>query len=133
LQGSLPAGALRQGLRQDHHRDRPGRRVLLRRGLPPAVPGQEPGRLLRDRRHRRDLPDRRRRRGLSQAVTPASLEKAALSLPGAELSIKWGADRCYCVGGKMFAATDLDGGHFSLKVSDIAFEVLTETGRAKPA
>jgi predicted DNA-binding protein (MmcQ/YjbR family) len=66
-------------------------------------------------------------------VTPAALENAALALPGAELSIKWGADKVYCIGGKMFAATDLDGGHFSLKVSDIAFEVLTETGRAKPA
>lgn len=66
-------------------------------------------------------------------MTPAALEKAALALPGADVSIKWGADRVYCVGGKMFAATDADGGHFSLKVSDIAFEVLTETGRAKPA
>jgi len=66
-------------------------------------------------------------------VTPAALEKAALALPGAELSVKWGADKVYCVGGKMFAATDLDGGHFSLKVSDIAFEVLTQTGRARPA
>ena len=35
--------------------------VLLRRGLPPAVPGQEPERLLRPRRHRRLLPDRHRR------------------------------------------------------------------------
>ena len=66
-------------------------------------------------------------------MTPAALEKAALALPGSELSIKWGADKVYSVGGKMFAATDLDGGHFSLKVSDIAFEVLTETGRARPA
>ena len=32
--------------------------VLLRRGLPPAVPRQEPGRVLRHRRHRRELPDR---------------------------------------------------------------------------
>jgi predicted DNA-binding protein (MmcQ/YjbR family) len=66
-------------------------------------------------------------------VTPAALDKAALALPGAAFSIKWGADRVYSVGGKMFAATDGEGGHFSLKVSDIAFEVLTETGRAKPA
>ena len=33
-----------------------GRPVLLRRGLPPAVPGEEPGRLLRPRRHRRLVP-----------------------------------------------------------------------------
>ena len=37
--------------------------VLLRRGLPPAVPRQEPRRLLRPRRHRRVLPDRARRGG----------------------------------------------------------------------
>ena len=43
--------------------------VLLRRGLPPAVPGQEPERLLRPRRHRRLLPRRARRApgGLSHA------------------------------------------------------------------
>ena len=34
--------------------------VLLRRGLPPAVPRQEPRRLLRARRHRRRLPGRHR-------------------------------------------------------------------------
>ena len=48
-------------LRRDHDRDRPGGAVLLRRGLPPAVPGEEPRRLLRARRHRRELPGRDRR------------------------------------------------------------------------
>jgi len=66
-------------------------------------------------------------------VTPAALEAAALGLAGAELSIKWGRDSCYCVCGKMFAATDAEGATLSLKVSDIAFEALTATGRAKPA
>ena len=33
-----------------------GRALLLRRGLPPAVPGQEPGRLLRPGRHRGRCP-----------------------------------------------------------------------------
>jgi predicted DNA-binding protein (MmcQ/YjbR family) len=66
-------------------------------------------------------------------MTPAALDKAALALPGAELSIKWGDDRCYVVGGKMFAASDGATTSLSLKVSDIAFEVLTETGRARPA
>ena len=59
------------GSRRDHDRDRARARVLLRRGLPPAVPGEEPRRLLRPRRHRRVVPDRRRRR------------RAALSLPAA--------------------------------------------------
>ena len=41
-----------------------GRRVLPGRGLPPAVPAEEPERLLRPRRHGRELPDRRRRQRL---------------------------------------------------------------------
>ena len=41
--------------RRRHHGDRAGTRLLLRRGLSPAVPGQEPGRLLRTRRLRRPL------------------------------------------------------------------------------
>src|SRR5258707_171973 len=44
--------------RADLDRDRRSRLVLLRRELPPAVPGTKPERLLRDRRHRRRLPDR---------------------------------------------------------------------------
>ena len=66
-------------------------------------------------------------------MTPAALEKAALALPGAELSIKWGDDRVYAVAGKMFAATDGAATNLSMKVTDIAFEALTETGRARPA
>ena len=41
----------------------PARRVLLRRGLPPAVPGEGPPRLLRPGRDRRELPDRAGRAG----------------------------------------------------------------------
>ena len=40
----------------------PAGRVLLRRGLPPAVPREEPERLLRNRRHGRVLPGGRGRR-----------------------------------------------------------------------
>ena len=50
--------AVGQGLRRHHHRDRAGWPVLLRRGLPPAVPRQEPARLLPDPRHRREAPGR---------------------------------------------------------------------------
>ena len=56
LARGLPEGPRRRRPRDDHHRDPRGPRVLLRRGLPPAVPGEEPGRLLRPRRHRRRLP-----------------------------------------------------------------------------
>ena len=41
-----------------HHRDPRRAAILLRRGLPPAISGEEPVRLLRPRRHRRHLPDR---------------------------------------------------------------------------
>ena len=66
-------------------------------------------------------------------MTPSALEKAALALPGSELSIKWGDDRVYSVGGKMFAATDGAVTNLSLKMSDIAFEALTTSGRGWPA
>ena len=50
--------AARGRLRRDLDRGRRAGRVLLRRGLPPAVPGEGAERLLRPRRHRRQLPDR---------------------------------------------------------------------------
>jgi predicted DNA-binding protein (MmcQ/YjbR family) len=66
-------------------------------------------------------------------VTKDELHAAAMALPGVALDIKWGEDHCYCVGGKMFAATD--GGYTNLgfKASEIAFEALTSTSRARPS
>ena len=49
---SATRSAWRGRLRRDHDRDRRRPRVLLRRGLPPAVPRQEPRRLLRHGRDR---------------------------------------------------------------------------------
>src|SRR5712671_4443970 len=54
----VPGRARARRLRRDHDGDRGGGAVLLRRGLPPAVPREEPERLLRSRRHRRLLPGR---------------------------------------------------------------------------
>ena len=51
-------------VRHDHHRgqtDRLRPRLLLRRAVSPAVPRQEPERLLRNRRHGCQLSDRTRR------------------------------------------------------------------------
>ena len=59
----------RRRLRRDHHRDRAAGPVLLRRGVPPAVPGQEPERLLRPGRHRRELPRRPGCRRLTGLLT----------------------------------------------------------------
>ena len=66
-------------------------------------------------------------------MTRQDVEAVAMALPGTALDIKWGDDHCYCVGGKMFAATDGAYTNLSFKASDIAFEALTETGRARPA
>src|SRR6185436_20802342 len=65
VEGSVPGGAAEEGLWTYYHRDPPGARVLLRRGLPPAIPRQEPERLLRPRRHRRELSGRDSGEGLS--------------------------------------------------------------------
>lgn len=69
-------------------------------------------------------------------MSPEAFDAACLALPGAVLSIQWGDDHVFKVGGKMFAvrgAGVTQGGGVSLKASDVAFEVLTETGRARPA
>src|SRR5882672_6554725 len=59
--------------------------------------------------------------------------RVCLALKGVTLDHPWGDDHdAYKVGGKMFALIGGLGG-LSLKVSDIAFEVLTEGGRARPA
>jgi predicted DNA-binding protein (MmcQ/YjbR family) len=66
----------------------------------------------------------------------ADLEKFLLALPGATLSIQWGSDRVFKVGGKMFAVT---GPHeskpsgLSFKASDESFRILTEVEGIKPA
>ena len=70
---------------RDHDRDRARRPVLLRRALPPAVPLQEPGRLLRPGRHGRLLPDRardglRRKRRTATESPPA---RWMIDAPGA--------------------------------------------------
>ena len=57
----LRRGAARRRPRADHDRGRAGRALLLRRGLPPAVPAQGAERLLRPGRHRRLLSHPRRR------------------------------------------------------------------------
>lgn len=63
----------------------------------------------------------------------AGVGKVCLALPGATLDHPFGDHHdAYRVGGKMFAMVGEMGG-ISFKVSDIAYEVLTESGRARPA
>lgn len=63
----------------------------------------------------------------------AGVGKVCLALPGATLDHPFGQDHdTYRVGGKMFAMVGGHGG-VSFKVSDIAYAVLTESGKAAPA
>ena len=60
----------------------------------------------------------------------------AMALPGATFDIKWGADRIYSVGGKMFAGAGALGDRapgYGFMASDVAFEALIEQGLAVPA
>ena len=69
-------------------------------------------------------------------MSPDAFDRACLALPGAILSIQWGDDHVFKVGGKMFAVRGSGvtlGGGVSFKASDVAFEVLTESGQAAPA
>jgi hypothetical protein len=63
----LSTRAVEGRLRSYHHRNHRGPRVLLRRGLPSAVPLEESERLLRPWWNRRVLPGRRERRRVSAA------------------------------------------------------------------
>ena len=65
-------------------------------------------------------------------MTPAGIDAFCLSLPGATGEILWETDRVFKIGGKMFAVLG-PSGTLSFKANDVAFEMLTETGAARPA
>ena len=63
----------------------------------------------------------------------AGVGEVCLALPSVTLDHPFGEEHdAYRVGGKIFAMVGERGG-ISFKVSDIAYEVLTETGHARPA
>jgi len=69
-------------------------------------------------------------------ATLAKIKKHCASMPGATHDIKWGADLCYSVGGKMFAVLCETGEHangMSFKVDDNRFLELTDGDRFMPA
>jgi predicted DNA-binding protein (MmcQ/YjbR family) len=69
-------------------------------------------------------------------VTFEKIKKIAMALPGATYDVKWGADRCFSVGGKMFCVAGDEGTakpRLTLKVSDASFEMLCDEGVAEPA
>jgi predicted DNA-binding protein (MmcQ/YjbR family) len=47
-----------------------------------------------------------------------ALRKSCRTLPGATVDIKWGADECHCVGGKMFAVFGTE----KRKAANVAFK-----------
>jgi predicted DNA-binding protein (MmcQ/YjbR family) len=66
-------------------------------------------------------------------LTREGFDAACRALPSVTMDIQWGDDHVYKIGGRMFVATSPSVGGCSIKVSDIAFEALTESGRARPA
>jgi predicted DNA-binding protein (MmcQ/YjbR family) len=69
-------------------------------------------------------------------MTPDAFHDMAMALPGATFDIKWGADRIYSVGGKMFASAGAEtdpAPKYAFKASDLAFQMLVDQGLAKPA
>lgn len=62
----------------------------------------------------------------------AALDKFCRSLPAVTMSVQWGDHQVYKVGGKMFAVLT-ERGAVSFKANDVAFEMLTETGQARPS
>jgi len=65
-------------------------------------------------------------------MTPGEIDAFCLSLPAATGEIQWETDRVFKVGGKMFAVLG-PSGTLSFKANDVAFEMLNETGAARPA
>ena len=63
------------------------------------------------------------------------LRKYCLSFPGATEDIKWGADLCFSVGGKMFCVTGADSssGGMSFKCTSEKFNELIERDGIDPA
>ena len=66
-------------------------------------------------------------------MTPDAFDAACRALPAVTMDVQWGEDHVYKVGGKMFAVLGPTEHGVSFKVSDIAFEALTESGAARPA
>jgi predicted DNA-binding protein (MmcQ/YjbR family) len=69
-------------------------------------------------------------------VTYDQITKFMLSLPGAELSIKWGSDHIFVVGEKMFAgmgpkSEKVHG--ISFKADELSFELLTSKKGITPS
>jgi predicted DNA-binding protein (MmcQ/YjbR family) len=66
----------------------------------------------------------------------SDIEKHCLALPGATMSIQWGDDHIFKVGGKMFAGVGIENGRaygLSFKTADDTFHILTRMPNIVPA
>jgi predicted DNA-binding protein (MmcQ/YjbR family) len=67
-------------------------------------------------------------------MTIEDLRKICLSFPAVTEDVKWEKDLCFCVGGKMFCVTGLDGpSGICFKCSDEDFIELSERKDISPA
>jgi predicted DNA-binding protein (MmcQ/YjbR family) len=66
-------------------------------------------------------------------MTLAEIEAFCLSFPGVTVTVQWGDDHVYKVGGKMFAVAGGRALGLSFKASEMAFELLPQEGIARPA
>ncbi|MGB3336298.1 MAG: MmcQ/YjbR family DNA-binding protein [Devosia sp.] len=66
-------------------------------------------------------------------MTRTGFEAFILTLPKATLVRQWRDDSVAKIGGKVFALLDRDPGEVWLKVSDMAYELLTELPGIRPA
>lgn len=69
-------------------------------------------------------------------MKPDELDALCQGWPGVTVDTKWGADRVYSVGGRMFAVIGTEGadaGRLSFKVPDELFLALTEQPGIVPA
>lgn len=65
-----------------------------------------------------------------------TLRKHCRTLPGATVDVKWGADECHCVGGKMFAVfgtRNRKAANVAFKCDPARFLELTDVGGIVPA
>ena len=65
-------------------------------------------------------------------MTPAAFDAACRALPAVTHVVQWGGVDVYKVGGRIFAILNL-GGAVSFKATDLAYQVMIETGMARPA
>jgi hypothetical protein len=67
-------------------------------------------------------------------MTLDNLRQICGALPAATEDVKWGQDRCFCVGGKMFAAVNLEPPHqLGFKCSPETYAELLEREGIVPA